>query len=62
MKGQWRELNKHVNHVVKLLTEISDKSAMVEAATKFGLDSKFATRMTVNNLFKCIAVAKHQAA
>ena len=62
MKGKWREFNKRVNLVVKLLTENNDKSSMVEAATKFGLDPKFATRLTINNLSKCIAVAKYQIA
>ena len=60
-KGKFRELNKHVNFVVKLLTENADKHEMVEAAIKFGLDRKFATSL-VTSLSKCIAVAKYQAA
>ena len=62
MKEKWREFNKRVNLVVKLLTENNDKSSMVEGATKFGLVPRFATRLTINNLSKCIAVAKYQTA
>ena len=62
-KGKTRELNKHVNFVVKLLPENADKHEMVEAAIKFGHDRKFATRLNITNLSKrCIAVAKYQAA
>ena len=49
-KGNLRELNKHVNFVVKLLTENADKHGMVEAAIKFGLDRKFATRLSISSL------------
>ncbi|CAE7027695.1 unnamed protein product [Symbiodinium sp. CCMP2592] len=61
-KGKFVELNKHVNFVVKLLTENADKHEMVEAAIKFGLDRKFATRLSIASLSRCIAVAKYQAA
>ena len=61
-KGKFRELNKHVNFVVKLLTEHADKKQLVQAAIRFGLDQKFATRLNVTSLSKCIAVAKYQAA
>ena len=61
-KGKFRELNKHVNFVVKLLTENADKKQLVQAAIKFGLDHKFATRLNITSLSKCIAVAKYQAA
>ena len=61
-KGKFRELNKHVNFVVKLLTENADKHEMVEAAIKFGLDRMFATRLNISSLSKCIAAAKYQAA
>ncbi|CAE7290518.1 unnamed protein product [Symbiodinium sp. CCMP2592] len=60
-KGKFRELNKHVNCVVKLLTEQSDKKEVVEAAINFGLDRKFATRLNITSLSKCIAMAKYQA-
>ena len=57
-EGKFRELNKHVNFVVKLLTENADEHEMVEAAIKFGLDRKLATRLNITSLSKCIAVAK----
>ena len=53
-KGKFRELNKHVNFVVKLRTENADKSEMVEAATRFGLDRNSATRLSITNLSKCM--------
>ena len=61
-KGKFRELNKHVNFVVKLLSENADRKEILEAAIKFGLDRKFAARLNVSSLSKCIAVAKCQAA
>ncbi len=61
-KGKFRELTKHVSHVVRLLSEHSDKTELIKAATAFGLDAKFASRLSVSNLSKCIAVAKYQAA
>ena len=61
-KGKFRELNKHVNFVVKLLSENADRKEILEAAIKFGLDRKFAARLNVSSLSKCIAVAKYQAA
>eukprot|EP00439_Symbiodinium_sp_Y106_P067694 s228_g11.t1 len=61
-KGKFRELNKHVNFVVKLLSENADRSEILEAAIKFGLDRKFAARLNITSLSKCIAVAKYQAA
>ena len=61
-KGKFRELNKHVNFVVKLLSENADRNEILEAAIKFGLDGKFAARLNISSLSKCIAVAKYQAA
>ncbi|CAE7612843.1 unnamed protein product [Symbiodinium natans] len=61
-KGKYRELTKHVSHVVALLAEHSDKNELLAAAVAFGLDPNFAARMNVTNLSKCIAVAKFQAA
>ena len=61
-KGKFRELNKHVNFVVKLLSENADRNEILEAAIKFGLDRKFAARLNISSLSKCIAVAKYQAA
>ena len=61
-KGKYRELTKHVKHVVEILTERSDKNEIRAAAVVFGLNPNFAARMNITNLSKCIAVAKFQAA
>ena len=64
-KGKFRELNKHLSFVVKLLTENADKHEMLEAAITFGLDRKFATRLNISRSLAVSASAllfKYQAA
>ena len=53
---------KYVTTVQELFKSGTAKDEMVEAATRFGLDSKLAARLSIKNLSTVIAVAQFKTA
>ena len=51
---------KYVTTVQELFKSGTAKDEMVEAATRFGLDSKLAARLSIKNLSTVIAVLKQR--
>ena len=50
VKGKYQQLLKYFNTVQELFKSGTAKDKMVEAATRFGLDSKLAARLSIKNL------------
>ena len=61
-KGKYQQLVKYVGTVQELFKSGTAKDEMVEAATRFGLDSRLAARLTIKNLSAVIAVAQFRTA
>ena len=61
-KGKYQQLLKHVTTVQELFKSGTAKDEMVEAATRFGLDSKLAARLSIKNLSTVIAAAQFKTA
>ena len=61
-KGKYQQLVKYVSAVQDLFKNGTAKDEMVEAATRFGLDSKLAARLSIKNLSTVIAVAQFKTA
>ena len=61
-KGKYQQLLKHVTTVQELFKSGTAKDEMVEAATRFGLHSKLAARLSIKNLSTVIAVAQFKTA
>ena len=61
-KGKYQQLVKYVSTVQDLFKNGTAKDEMVEAATRFGLDSKLAARLSIKNLSTVIAVAQFKTA
>ena len=61
-KGKYQQLVKYVSTVQDLFKNGAAKDEMVEAATRFGLDSKLAARLSIKNLSTVIAVAQFRTA
>ena len=62
LKGKYQQLVKYVSTVQDLFKNGTAKDEMVEAATRFGLDSKLAARLSIKNLSTVIAVAQFKTA
>ena len=60
-KGKY-QLVKYVGTVQDLCKNGAAEDEMVEAATRFGLDSKLAARLSIKNLSTVIAVAQFKTA
>ena len=61
-KGKYQQLVKYVTTVPELFKNGTAKDKMVEAATRFGLDSRLAARLSIKNLSTVIAVAQFKTA
>ena len=61
-KGKCQQLVRYVATVQELFKNGTAKDEMVEAATRFGLDSRLAARLSIKNLSTVIAVAQFKTA
>ena len=61
-EGKCQQLLKYVTTVQEFFKSGTAKDEMVEAATRFGLDSKLAARLSIKNLSTVIAVAQFKTA
>ena len=62
LKGKYQQLVKYVTTVQELFKNGTAKDEMVEAATRFGLDSRLAARLSIKNLSTVIAVPQFKTA
>ena len=61
-KCKYEQLVKYVATVQELFKNGAAKDEMVEAATRFGLDSRLAARLSIKNLSTVISVAQFKTA
>ena len=61
-KGNWRQFKKHLQTVQDLLKKHCSRAELVEAAIKFGLDQKMASKLNIRNLSAVIHAAQYVAA